>query len=131
MPSGVYGLAKPIESRVAGLLIRNRRFAKMTEPPKRPDPQLSVGFRDSTTAPFVYFDVAATHGVVNGAVQIELVSRILVPLEDGGVQMEFLTTGRLRCSPVAAKGLQDSIQKALEMLSLPQQEQAAAKGTLN
>ncbi len=65
------------------------------------DADVSHAFRDSGTAPIVYFDAVSAHGVLNGAIQIELVSRILVPLADGGVRLEFLTSGRLRCSPAA------------------------------
>jgi hypothetical protein len=93
---------------------------------------ISPVFRDSYSAPIIYFDGAATHGIVHGMVQVEVVSRILAPLEDGGVRTEILTTGRLRCSPVAAKSLIDSLQKCLDMLSMPQEHRpAAGTGTLN
>jgi hypothetical protein len=91
----------------------------MTEAPKQTDP--SPTFRDSDSAPFVYFDNSATFGVLAGAIQIELVSRILVPLADGGVKTEFKVTGRLRCSPAAARYLRESIDKSLEMLTKEQE----------
>jgi len=84
------------------------------------DADISPGFRDNCSAPIIYFDGAATHGVLNGAIEVELVTRILIPLANGGVRPEMVITGRLRCSPVAAQSLQDSITKALAMLSLPQ-----------
>lgn len=87
--------------------------------------------RDPDTAPFIYFDGVSTHGIMNGAVQIEVVSRILRPLEDGGVSVEFITTGRLRCAPDAARHLRGAIDKSLDMLSNPQQGQQAARTTLN
>lgn len=96
----------------------------MVDAPKSAN--LSPGFRDNYAAPFVYFDATATHGVLNGVIQIELVSRILLPLADGGVQVEFFTTGRLRCTMAAAQGLKNSIDKALGMLSLPQEPAAEA-----
>jgi hypothetical protein len=97
----------------------------MTKPSKASAP-VSARFRDSDTAPIVYFDASATFGVLAGVIQIELVSRVLVPLAGGGVKMEFLTTGRLRCSPAAAKRLRDAITKSLDMTTQEQQEGAQA-----
>jgi hypothetical protein len=101
----------------------------MTEAPKHAE--ISPGFADSDAAPFVYFDTAGTFGVMNGAIQIELVSRILIPLTDGGVQVRFLTTGRLRCSPTAAQHLREAINKTLDMLTQEQEGEATgpAQGT--
>jgi hypothetical protein len=93
--------------------------------------QVSPGFRENLAAPIVYFDASSAHGVLQGAVQIELVSRILVPLTNGGVKIEFSVTGRLRCSPNAARILRDSLDKALGMLSMPQQEPAAEASKMN
>lgn len=97
-------------------------------------PALRPVVRSTEAAPFVYFDTTSAFGTFNGVVQIELVSRAmaLAPLADGGVQSEFLTTARLRCSPTAAASLRDAIDKALEMLKAPQQAQRAAPcSTLN
>lgn len=94
------------------------------------DTEVSPGFRDSDVAPFVYFDTSSAHGVIAGAIQIELVSRILVPLANGGVRIEYLTSGRLRCSPTAIKALRNSIDKALEMLTQPQTEPTVGMGPL-
>lgn len=94
------------------------------------DAEVSPGFRDSDAAPFVYFDTSSAHGTIAGAIQIELVSRILVPLANGGVRIEFLTSGRLRCSPAAVQALRDSIDKALAMLTQPQTGPAVGTGTL-
>jgi hypothetical protein len=82
-------------------------------------------YEDSSAAPFVYFDIVPTHGVMNGAIQIELASRVLTPA-DGLVAIKFLATGRLRCSPAAAKQLRDAIDVSLKMLELPQEVQTAA-----
>jgi len=79
----------------------------------------SPGFRDNHNAPIIYFDTAATFGVLNGAVQIELVGRTLIPTADGNARMEFVVTGRLRCSPTAAEQLRESINRSLDMLTRP------------
>lgn len=89
------------------------------------------GFRDCGTAPFIYFDIIPTFGVLNGAVQIELASRVLTPRADGGVNLHLLSTGHIRCSPAAAISLRDGINKALEMLTQPQGEQTPAANKLN
>ena len=101
----------------------------MAQPPKSAETKRRI--RDSDTAPFIYFDTAGAYGVTAGAVQIELVARILVPLGDGGVSVEVLTTGRLRCTPAAARHLQESIQKVLDMLTHPKPVPAAGPVTLN
>jgi hypothetical protein len=87
-------------------------------------------YKDSASAPFVYFDLTGALGVMNGAVQIELASRILIPLPDGNATAEFVTTGHLRCSPTAAMTLRDAIDKTLQMLQQPL-PQAVAPGKLN
>jgi hypothetical protein len=73
-------------------------------------------FRNTDTAPFVYFDGVATYGVVNGVIHFELVSRVLSPTAGTHVTTEFVSTGRLRCGPAALTHLRDSIDKVLEML---------------
>lgn len=81
-------------------------------------------------APIIYFDIAPTYGVMNGAVQIELASRILIP--DGQkTGVEFVINGHLRCSPAAAMHLANAIAEALKMLEQPNAPQAAASKTLN
>jgi hypothetical protein len=52
---------------------------------------------------------------MNGSIQIELASRILIPRSDGGVEIKFATSGRLRCSPAAAVALRDAINAVLKM----------------
>ena len=74
---------------------------------------------NTSTAPFVVFDVVAAHGVLNGAVQIELAGRTLIPKDDGTVGIEIVAAARLRCSPAAAIALRDAINGALEMLQQP------------
>jgi hypothetical protein len=86
---------------------------------------------DIGTAPYVYFDRVAAHGVMKGAIQIELASRILIPLPDGGVEVKFVTSGRLRCSPAAAAQLRDGVIAALKMFEETTQESPAATSKLN
>jgi hypothetical protein len=97
----------------------------MTDQPNVPP------YRETDTAPVIYFDVIAAHGVMNGAIQIELAGRILTPIPDGTAQIGFMTAGRLRCSPTAATFLRDAINNALQMLTQPQQEPTVAPGKLN
>ena len=84
-------------------------------------------FRDRSDAPIVYFDVAVANGVMNGAVQIELAGRNLIPTADGGVRLEMATTGRLRCSPTAAQTLIAALQNSLQMLEQAQEGATAPK----
>lgn len=93
----------------------------ISEPPNLPLYEDTGG-----ATPFVYFDIVAAHGTMNGTIQIELASRILVPRPDGGVDIKFLGSGRLRCSPTAATQLRDSLDIALKMLEQPQEAPAAA-----
>jgi hypothetical protein len=92
-----------------------------TEPPNLPSYEDTGG-----ATPFVYFDIVAAHGTMNGAIQIELASRILIPTPDGGVDIKFLGSARLRCSPTAAIQLRNSLDIALKMVELPQEAPAAA-----
>ena len=94
----------------------------MTEPTEKNE---LIIYENVDTAPFVYFDISPTHGILNGAIQIELASRILNTAADGSVDIKFITTGRLRCSPAAALNLRNAIDAALRMLEQPQQAPAA------
>jgi hypothetical protein len=91
-------------------------------------------FRNTDTAPFVYFDSAPAYGVMAGAIEVELIARALIPnLTGGPVSSEVVPTARLRCSPTAAANLMESLRLALEMLKGMQEqtggaEQAAATG---
>jgi hypothetical protein len=58
-------------------------------------------FDNRNDVPTVYFDMAPAHGVMAGAVQIELAARVLIPHADDSVEVRFVTCGRLRCSPSA------------------------------
>jgi hypothetical protein len=96
----------------------------MTEPAEKGE----LIYENVDTAPIVYFDIAPAHGVIGGAVQIELAVRILNAVSDGKVETKFITSGRLRCSPVAALNLRNAIDAALVMMSeQPQAPAATAK----
>lgn len=82
------------------------------------------------TAAFVYFDIVAAYGTLNGAIQVELASRTLRP-EGAETIIEFVTTAHLRCSPAAAAALHDALGRAIEMLKLPQTPQPVSVGQLN
>ena len=85
-------------------------------------------YKNSDTAPFVYFDMAPTYGIMNGAVQIELLARTLIPKSEGGVQIEFGITGRLRCTPAAARDLRNALDAALKLFDqAPEVPVAASK----
>jgi hypothetical protein len=88
-------------------------------------------YEDTGGAAFVYFDIIAAPGTMNGAIQSELASRILVATPDGGVNIKFISTARLRCSPTAAANLRHSLDLALKMLEQPQESPAAAAKLLN
>jgi hypothetical protein len=94
----------------------------MTEPAE--NNELPV-YENVDTAPFVYFDISPAHGIMGGAIQIELASRILNAVPDGNVEIKFITSGRLRCSPTAALNLRNAIDASLKMLEQSQHSRAA------
>jgi hypothetical protein len=94
----------------------------MTEPTEK---NKLIIYKNVDTAPFVYFDMSPAHGIMGGAIQIELASRILNAMPDGSVEIKFITSGRLRCSPTAALNLRNAIDAALRMLEQPQHAPAA------
>jgi hypothetical protein len=99
----------------------------MTEPTEKNE---LIIYENVDTAPFVYFDISPTHGILSGAIQIELAARILNTAPDGQVEIKFITTGRLRCSQAAAMNLRNAIDASLKMLEQPQQMPMATT-TLN
>jgi hypothetical protein len=70
-------------------------------------------------APLVYFDIAGAYGIMHGAIEVELATRILVPKPDGSTEVRFISSGRLRCSPNAAINLRGAIESALKMREQP------------
>jgi hypothetical protein len=87
--------------------------------PTAKGPGIKIAPGSSEQAPFIYFDGAATYGVSNGAIQIELAANTIMP-EGTGTRTDVLITAHLRCSPAAAMGLRDAISRALEMTGLEQ-----------
>ena len=83
-------------------------------------------------APLVYFDIVGAYGTMNGSVEVELATRILVPKPDGSTSVKFISSGRLRCTQNAATNLRNALDAALKMLEQPQANMAAiAAGKLN
>ena len=83
-------------------------------------------------APLVYFDIVGAYGTMNGSVEIELATRILVPKADGGTEVKFISSGRLRCTQSAAANLRNGLDAALKMLEQPEAKtMAIAANKLN
>ena len=61
-----------------------------------------VLYESISTAPIVYFDQVPAHGTIGGAIEAELAIRGLNLNFEGNVDVRFITSGRLRCSPAAA-----------------------------
>jgi len=87
-------------------------------------------YENVNAAPVVYFDIAPAHGIMGGIIQIELASRILNAMPDESVEVKFVTTGRIRCSPTAALNLRNALDASLKMLE-QQQHAPAATAKLN
>jgi hypothetical protein len=104
------------------LSARIERMSAVSEAPEVPSPPV---YRNSDVAPFIYFDVVAAYGVLTGSIEIELAARILSPAV-AGKPVEFITAGRLRCSPTAAAQLREAVNSSLKMLQLPVDEASAA-----
>lgn len=88
-------------------------------------------FRDSGSAPFIYFDGASCHGVLAGAIQVEIVANVLIPMPDGSVRLETVPTAHLRCSPAAAASLRNSLNAVLKMIENLQGGTSVAANKLN
>jgi hypothetical protein len=93
------------------------------QPPAKPSDLI---YEDTgPAAPLIYFDIVGAYGTMNGAVEIELATRILVPKPDGSTEVKFISSGRIRCSATAAANLRNGIDAALKMLEQPQGNMAA------
>ena len=77
-------------------------------------------------APLVYFDIVGAYGTMNGSIEIELATRILIPKTDGSTEVKFISSGRLRCTQNAAANLRNGLDAALKMLEQP----AASAGAI-
>ena len=94
---------------------------------ENPKPPADLIYEDTgAMAPLVYFDIVGAYGTMNGAVEVELATRILVPKPDGSTEVKFLSSGRLRCSAQAASNLRQALDAALKMLEQPQADPIAA-----
>lgn len=94
---------------------------------ENPKPPADLIYEDTgAMAPLVYFDIVGAYGTMNGAIEVELATRILVPKPDGSTEVKFLSSGRLRCSAQAASNLRQALDAALKMLEQPQAEPVAA-----
>ena len=100
------------------------------QPPTKPSDLI---YEDTgAMAPLVYFDIVGAYGTMNGSIEIELATRILVPKSDGSTEVKFISSGRLRCTQNAATNLRNALDSALKMLEQPQANAAAiAAGKLN
>ena len=93
----------------------------MTDQPTKPPPPAPLIYEDTgAAAPFVYFDIVGAYGTMNGSVELELATRILVPKSDGSTEVKFISSGRLRCSANAATNLRNGLDAALKMLEQPE-----------
>ena len=87
------------------------------QPPAKP---ADLIYEDTgAAAPLVYFDIVGAYGTMNGSVEIELATRILVPKADGSTEVKFISCGRLRCTQNAAMNLRNGLDAALKMLEQP------------
>jgi hypothetical protein len=94
-------------------------------------------YKNTETAPLIYFDGAIAWGTYAGVVQIELGARAMCATTDGDLgapaEVAVHVSGRLRCSPAAARQLRDVIDKSLAKPEQPQGPDAVAPlvGKLN
>src|ERR1700704_2550588 len=91
------------------------------QPTTKPPPAPPLIYEDTgASAPLVYFDIVGAYGTMNGSIEVELATRILVPKADGPTDLKFPAPGRLRCPPTAATNLRNALDAALKMLEQPQ-----------
>ena len=126
-----------LATRVAALEAQQRKDStNSSKPPSTDHPHAKppdLIYEDTgAAAPLVYFDIVGAYGTMNGAVEVELATRILVPKPDGSTEVKFISSGRIRCSANAAANLRNGLDAALKMLEQPQGGTAAiAAGKLN
>lgn len=85
--------------------------------------------KNSSAAPFVYFDNAPVYGAFGGNVEVELTARALMPKQEGSIISEVICVGHLRCTPQAALALAEALSKAVDMHSRQLVAQAASAKT--
>jgi len=122
--------AHPFITKMRGSLLSWRHCSRPSDAGKKRGHGMTseLGNRGAQTAilgsehaPFIYFDSVATLAVHHGAVQIELVANVLVPLLTAGnvAKTDYVVTAHLRCSPKAADDLRRSLDKILNALKTP------------
>ncbi|SDO19816.1 hypothetical protein [Afipia sp. GAS231] len=90
------------------------------QPTTKPPPAPPLIYEDTgAAAPLVYFDIVGAYGTMNGSIELELATRILVPKTDGTTEVKFISSGRLRCTANAATNLRNGLDAALKMLEQP------------
>ena len=95
-----------------------------TKPPAPPLIYEDTG----AAAPLVYFDIVGAYGTMNGSIELELATRILVPKTDGTTEVKFISSGRLRCTANAAANLRNGLDAALKMLEQPEAKTIGDRG---
>jgi len=98
----------------------------LADQPTKPPPPPPLIYEDTgASAPLVYFDIIGAYGTMNGSIEMELATRILVPKPDGSTEVKFISTGRLRCTANAATNLRNGLDAALKMLEQPEAKTSA------
>jgi hypothetical protein len=103
---------------------------KMEPPVAEPETAIPP-YENVTAAPIIYFDFVAANGMMNGAIEIELAYRNLIPNTTGGLDVRLATSARIRFSPAAAMALKAAIDNSLAMLQPNPQQPVASPGKLN
>ena len=105
----------------------------MADQPTTKAPPPALIYEDTgAAAPLVYFDIVGAYGTMNGSIELELATRILIPKADGATEVKFISSGRLRCTANAAVTLRNGLDAALKMLEQPDaQTMAIAASKLN
>jgi hypothetical protein len=108
------------------ILNATRESPLADQPTTKPPPPPPLIYEDTgASAPLVYFDIVGAYGTMNGSVEMELATRILVPKPDGSTEVKFISTGRLRCTANAATNLRNGLDAALKMLEQPEAKTSA------
>ena len=90
------------------------------QPTAKPSPPALIYEDTGAAAPLVYFDIVGAYGTMNGSIELELATRILIPKADGATEVKFISSGRLRCTANAAATLRNGLDAALKMLEHPE-----------
>jgi hypothetical protein len=96
---------------------RRQTMTNPTDPKELPAGQPEITVSGTVQAPFIYFDGVAGLGVQAALIQIEVAAGTILPTAAGGTRHEFVVTGHLRCSLVAALALKEAIERCLAMFT--------------